>query len=419
MPARTITSPVRTKRRPCQVSLSRACTQAPAVQPSVAPVTAMPATSGLRWRTAVIARVTYASAPKNANVSRPRLRIVAGSPGRAVRVPAGTSRRSEGSPAATPATISAAPAAAAPAAARARTGNEREAGQDHRGAGRHDDAVDQLVLLHRAGAGRAEPGQGRHRDRPGHRDHRQQAQEHPPPPEHVRHLGGHHRPGQPRHDPRGGQDRHHAGLQRAGEAAADRGVGHRRDRARAQSLQHAARDQHRHRGGQAGDGQPRPEQHQPGHERDRGPAPVGLPAGRHDADHAAQHERAEHPAVQAQAAKILGDERHHRHHRQRLRRDEGDRQDQADGQPPGRRRPEPPDPALAHPPLHGATRAKRAYLSCGMTSAARRSACSAWSNIAVNRISSAPASTTLRSSRTQSAGVPVTAAASMSSDRCP
>jgi len=58
IPARMITSPVRTKRRPSQVSLSRACTQAPAVQPSVAPVTAMPATTGLRWRTAVIASVT-------------------------------------------------------------------------------------------------------------------------------------------------------------------------------------------------------------------------------------------------------------------------------------------------------------------------------------------------------------------------
>ncbi len=71
------------------VSLSRACIQAPAVQASVAPVTAMPATTGLRWRTAVIVSVTYASAPKNVNVSRPRRRIVAGSPGRAVSVPVG------------------------------------------------------------------------------------------------------------------------------------------------------------------------------------------------------------------------------------------------------------------------------------------------------------------------------------------
>ena len=43
MPARTITRPVRTRRRPSHNSLSRAWTQAPAVQDSVAPVTARPA----------------------------------------------------------------------------------------------------------------------------------------------------------------------------------------------------------------------------------------------------------------------------------------------------------------------------------------------------------------------------------------
>lgn len=58
MPARTISSPVRTSRRACQLSLSRACTHAPAVQAMVAPVTASPATTGLRWRTAVTDRVT-------------------------------------------------------------------------------------------------------------------------------------------------------------------------------------------------------------------------------------------------------------------------------------------------------------------------------------------------------------------------
>ena len=58
MPASTITSPVRTRRRPSQLSLSRACTQAPMVQDTVAPVTAMPATTGVWWRTAVTARVT-------------------------------------------------------------------------------------------------------------------------------------------------------------------------------------------------------------------------------------------------------------------------------------------------------------------------------------------------------------------------
>ena len=54
-----------------------------------------------------------------------------------------------------------------------------------------------------------------------------------------------------------------------------------------------------------------------------------------------------------------------------------------------------------------------------MTAAASCSICSAWSNSAVHRISSAPASATWRSSRTQSAAVPATAAASMASTRRP
>ena len=58
MPTRMIISPRRTRRRASQTLLSRAWAQAPAVQASVAPVTAMPATTGLRWRTAVTASVT-------------------------------------------------------------------------------------------------------------------------------------------------------------------------------------------------------------------------------------------------------------------------------------------------------------------------------------------------------------------------
>ena len=46
-----------------------------------------------------------------------------------------------------------------------------------------------------------------------------------------------------------------------------------------------------------------------------------------------------------------------------------------------------------------------------MISAASRSACSACSNMAVNRISSAPAAATSRTAATQSAGVPAIAAA--------
>ena len=47
MPASTITRPMRISRRPSQVSFSLACTQAPAVHDSVAPVTATPAYTGV------------------------------------------------------------------------------------------------------------------------------------------------------------------------------------------------------------------------------------------------------------------------------------------------------------------------------------------------------------------------------------
>jgi hypothetical protein len=50
------------------------------------------------------------SAPKNAKVSRPRERTATGSPGRALNVPAGTSRRSGRTPTSRPAATSAAPA---------------------------------------------------------------------------------------------------------------------------------------------------------------------------------------------------------------------------------------------------------------------------------------------------------------------
>ena len=48
MPASTSINPQRTRRRPSQLSFSRACTQAPIVQDTVAPVTARPATTGVR-----------------------------------------------------------------------------------------------------------------------------------------------------------------------------------------------------------------------------------------------------------------------------------------------------------------------------------------------------------------------------------
>ena len=58
MPARMMTSPARTRRRPSQDVPSRACAHAPAVQDRVAPVTASPASTVLRPRSTVMVSVT-------------------------------------------------------------------------------------------------------------------------------------------------------------------------------------------------------------------------------------------------------------------------------------------------------------------------------------------------------------------------
>ena len=80
-----------------------------------------------------------------------------------------------------------------------------------------------------------------------------------------------------------------------------------------------------------------------------------------------------------------------------------------------------PDPVLPPGipvPPHIAALARR-QPSLGSTAAASLSICSRWSNRAVNRMSSAPASATLFTSPMQSAAVPVTVAASMAGTRCP
>src|SRR5262245_16932342 len=109
IPARMITKPILISRLPSQREFILAWNQEPAVQDSVVPVTATPASTGLRCRRIVIASVTNASAPKKQNVSNPRLRIVAGSPYLADIVPAGSRRRSTGNPSASPAAASTQP----------------------------------------------------------------------------------------------------------------------------------------------------------------------------------------------------------------------------------------------------------------------------------------------------------------------
>jgi len=106
MPTKMITRPILISRLPSHREFIFAWNQEPAVQDSVVPVTATPASTGLRCRRIVIASVTNASAPKKQNVSRPRLSIVAGSPYLADSVPAGSKRRSTGRPSASPATVS-------------------------------------------------------------------------------------------------------------------------------------------------------------------------------------------------------------------------------------------------------------------------------------------------------------------------
>src|SRR5215469_7018696 len=94
-PAATKHSPGRTRRRGPYRAMQRACTHDPAVQVRVDAVSATAATAVGAWRTVTIAYGTYASPAKKQHVSSDRLRIVAASPGRAVRFRGGVSRRTE------------------------------------------------------------------------------------------------------------------------------------------------------------------------------------------------------------------------------------------------------------------------------------------------------------------------------------
>ena len=64
----------------------------PAVHVIVAPVSAIPPSAMPAWRAEVTVNETYASAPKKANVARPRTATAAGSPRVSRMVPGGTSR---------------------------------------------------------------------------------------------------------------------------------------------------------------------------------------------------------------------------------------------------------------------------------------------------------------------------------------
>ena len=202
VPARMRSSPLRTSRVPSHCWFRRAWTHEPAVQASVHAVTTAPAMTMLWWRTVVIVNVTYASAPKNAKVRSPRLRMVAGSPRAARSVPDGqqAAQRRETDE--------------HPHGGKADPGDHvarAERPQDEGGAGRRAHRVGDLVLVERRGGGPAEAGQRGHGDGPRHGHERDQAEEHPAPPEEVGDHGGDAGADNAGHDPGGREHRHHAG----------------------------------------------------------------------------------------------------------------------------------------------------------------------------------------------------------------
>ena len=269
------------------------------------------------------------SAPKKANVSRPREAITAGRPGRARSVPGGvrrmSGRRPTTSPAATPgasnqrdhvqlATIRAAPAAHAdgvehPPASRPVVGPVRRA--------------DRPEAHHR-----------RHDERPGHGDEREQPEEHPPPADATGHPLGEHGTDQPGHHPRRREDGEHPRPLLDGERPADGDVADRRDHAGAEALDEATEDEHGHRRRQPADQEADGEQHEPADVRTPGAAPVGLVAGVDDADHRPEEERRRHPAVPGDPAEVVLDVGQDRDHGERLERHERDDGDEADAQRP-------------------------------------------------------------------------------------
>ncbi len=186
------------------------------------------------------------------------------------------------------------------------------------------DSIDHAMLVVRSLRVRtAEPHERGHGNGPGHHDQRDQAEEHPAPPEQVGDACRHGRPDDPRDDPCRRQHCHHPGPLHLAEAAAYGDVGHGRHGARPEALEAASHDEHPHRRSEARHEEARREQHQAHHVRPRRPVPVGVAAGQDDAHQAGQFEAREDPPVQCQALEVACDHRHHGDHGQRLGCDEG------------------------------------------------------------------------------------------------
>ena len=225
--------------------------------------------------------------------------MVAGSPRAARSVPAGSRRRNGAQPTSTPTAARPRPRSTlcAPSAA------EHEGGT---GRGAHGVGDPVLVARWRR-VGPAEADEGRHGDGPGHDDQRDQAEEHPAPPEQV----GDRRPRRAGptiagDDPGGRQHRHHPGPLHLVEAAADGDVGDGRHGARAEPLQAASDDEHPHGRGEARHEEAGREQHEARHVGPRRPVPVGVAAGQDDPDQAGQFEAREDPPVERQARRGRG-----------------------------------------------------------------------------------------------------------------
>jgi hypothetical protein len=93
--------------------------------------------------------------------------------------------------------------------------------------------------------------------------------------------------------------------------------------------------------GQPADEQPEREQGDPEQEWAGQAAPIDQQPGDDDPEQVAEEEAREDPAIQVDAAEVLGDDRQDRPDGERLGRDDRDVQDEADRQRPPPRRPEP------------------------------------------------------------------------------
>src|SRR3954468_13291066 len=92
VPVSTRATPTATKALPSRSRASRAWIHEPAVHEIVVVVRATPVITELLWRALCTVRGRYVSAPKKANVSRPRLTTVAGRPRSSRREPDGNTR---------------------------------------------------------------------------------------------------------------------------------------------------------------------------------------------------------------------------------------------------------------------------------------------------------------------------------------